>query len=167
MKVLVISDNHGDTERIIEIKKRYEGKVDGMLHCGDSELPYDSQEMADFIRVRGNCDFDSGYPEDEVVKIKDTTIFLTHGHLYGIKQSLNRIQYKAEEVGADLIFFGHSHSLGAEIVEHRLYVNPGSVLLPRDRKEASYAIVERNDSKVSVQFFTETHKEITSWSGSL
>jgi len=167
MKVLVISDNHGDTERIVNIKKHYEGTVDAMLHCGDSELPFDSKEMDGFIKVRGNCDFDSSYPEDEIVSISDTTILITHGHLYGIKNSLERIHYKAEEVEADLIFFGHSHTLGAEVVDGRLYVNPGSILLPRDRKESTYAIVEKVNEDVRVTFFTEQHKKVTFWNGKL
>ncbi|MEW9500595.1 metallophosphoesterase [Jeotgalibacillus marinus] len=167
MKVLVISDNHGDTERIVGVKKRYEGKVDAMFHCGDSELPFNSDEMDGFIKVRGNCDFDSSYPDDKVVKVLGTTVFMTHGHLYGIKSSLDRIYYKAAEVGADLIFFGHSHTLGAEVIENRLFVNPGSILLPRGRKEATYAIVERIDSNVDVCFYDDKHEEITSWNGSI
>ena len=34
--------------------------------------------------VRGNCDYDSGYPERLVVKLGDVIIAQTHGHLYGI-----------------------------------------------------------------------------------
>lgn len=167
MKIVVVSDNHGDTERLNDIKARFEGKVDAMLHCGDSELPYDSEEMAGFVKVRGNCDFDSSYPEDESIEVDGTRIFITHGHLYGIKQSLDRILYKASEAKADLIFFGHSHSLGAEVIEHKLFVNPGSILLPRDRKEASYAVVEKDNDQVDVVFYTEEHKLIDSWNGKL
>ncbi|PPA71569.1 metallophosphoesterase [Jeotgalibacillus proteolyticus] len=167
MKILVVSDNHSDTERIVELKQRYEGEVDAMLHCGDSELPFNSKEMQNFVKVRGNCDFDSSYPEDEVINVQGTVILLTHGHLYGVKQSLDRIHYRAEEAQASIICFGHSHSLGAEIKDGRLFINPGSILLPRDRTEASYAIIEKNGEAVSVQFWDEKHREITAWSGSL
>ncbi|MDG5470990.1 metallophosphoesterase [Jeotgalibacillus sp. ET6] len=167
MKILAVSDNHGDRERIVELKERYKDSVDVMLHCGDSELPFDSPEMEGFERVRGNCDMDSAYPDEKVVKVKGTTLFVTHGHLYGIKQSLDKIHYKASEEEAEIAFFGHSHSLGAEVIDQRLYINPGSILLPRDRKEASYAIVEKNEDEVSVHFYDELHNELTSWSGQL
>ncbi|TDL34384.1 metallophosphoesterase [Jeotgalibacillus sp. S-D1] len=167
MKIVVVSDNHGDTKRLIDIKNRYEGQVDALLHCGDSELSYDSQEMDGFVKVRGNCDFDSSYPEEKTIEVNGTKIFITHGHLFGIKQSLDRIHYKAVEENADLIFFGHSHSLGAEVIDHRLFVNPGSIMLPRDRKEASYAVIEKDKENVEVRFYTEKHKEITSWNGKL
>ncbi|KIL44618.1 metallophosphoesterase [Jeotgalibacillus soli] len=168
MKILVISDNHSDRSRIMNVKKHYEGKVDAMFHCGDSELPYDSVEMKDFIKVRGNCDGDHTYLTEHIEKMDDdTTVFITHGHLYGIKESLQRIHYKAKEVEANLIFFGHSHQLGAEVIDGCLYVNPGSILLPRDRNESSYAIVEKNGQDVSVVFLKEDHEEITSWSGKL
>ncbi|MGD7044155.1 metallophosphoesterase [Jeotgalibacillus proteolyticus] len=167
MKILAVSDNHGDRERIVELKKRYKDSVDVMLHCGDSELPFDSPEMEGFERVRGNCDMDSAYPDEKVVKVKDATIFITHGHLYGIKQSLDKIHYKASEEDAEITFFGHSHSLGAEVIDQRLYINPGSIQLPRDRKEASYAIVEKNEKEVTVHFYDEGHNELTSWNGQL
>ena len=38
MKYLVVSDNHGDRNILVEIVNRYVGMVDQMFHCGDSEL---------------------------------------------------------------------------------------------------------------------------------
>ncbi len=38
MKIVVVSDNHGDREIIQKIVDHYEGKVDGIFHCGDSEF---------------------------------------------------------------------------------------------------------------------------------
>ena len=39
------------------------------------------------------------------------------------------LKYKAEEVNADIVCFGHSHVLGAEVIDGRLFLNPGSIRL--------------------------------------
>ncbi|TFE00991.1 metallophosphoesterase [Jeotgalibacillus salarius] len=166
MKLLVVSDNHGDENIISEVKNRWISKVDYMLHAGDSELPYASETMSHFTKVRGNCDFDSSYPEDALVECGDKKVFITHGHLYGIKSSLDRIRYKAEEQQADIVIFGHSHQLGAEMTDHILFLNPGSVRLPRDRNEPTYAVVEIEGNHVEVVFYTDEHEKLLSWDGS-
>lgn len=38
MKYLIVSDNHGDRNILVEIVNRYVDRVDHMFHCGDSEL---------------------------------------------------------------------------------------------------------------------------------
>ncbi|MCB6949730.1 YfcE family phosphodiesterase, partial [Roseburia faecis] len=71
-------------------------------------------------------------------------MFVTHGHHYNVKMTLLNLSYKAKEVGADFVFFGHSHILGAELIENTLFLNPGSLLMPSGRTERTYAIVEKN-----------------------
>ena len=39
------------------------------------------------------------------------------------------------KVGAQVACFGHSHVLGAELIDGVLFINPGSILLPRQRVE--------------------------------
>ncbi|MDZ5712391.1 metallophosphoesterase [Jeotgalibacillus haloalkalitolerans] len=166
MKLLVVSDNHGDEQIIKDVRKHWENKVDYMFHAGDSELPFDSGAMEPFVKVRGNCDFDSSYPENEVVDCGDIKVFITHGHLYGIKSSLDRIRYKADENNADLIIFGHSHQLGAEMLDRKLFLNPGSTRLPRDRNEPTYAVVSIENLQVEIVFYTNEHDKLLSWNGS-
>jgi len=74
MKLLVVSDSHGDTEILKDLKARYEQEMDAMFHCGDSELPADSEVMKGYIVVRGNCDMDDRYPYDIVEEIKGKRI---------------------------------------------------------------------------------------------
>ena len=38
MKYLVISDNHGDRDVLVDVINRWRDGVDVMIHCGDSEL---------------------------------------------------------------------------------------------------------------------------------
>jgi putative phosphoesterase len=160
LKLLVVSDNHGDVESLQQLIDLYHEKVDAMIHCGDSELNADDIVMQSFLSVRGNCDYEMRYPIDLVEEIKNEKVFITHGHEYGIKMSLDRLRYKSEEYQADFVFFGHSHLLGATIEEGRLYLNPGSIMLPRGRNEKTYAIVEKRKNRITVQFFDEKHHEL-------
>ncbi|AEP01780.1 metallophosphoesterase [Weizmannia coagulans] len=160
MKLLIASDSHGLTEELIELKRRYGGEMDAMIHCGDSELRADEEAIRDFLTVRGNCDYERKFPLDITKEIGDSKIFVTHGHHYNVKMTLLNLSYKAKEVGADFVFFGHSHILGAELIENTLFLNPGSLLMPRGRTERTYAVVEKNGNTIRVSFYTDKHREL-------
>ncbi|MGP4062502.1 metallophosphoesterase [Halobacillus sp. H74] len=152
-KVLIISDSHGLTEEVVEIKQRHEN-VDAMIHCGDSELPYNSAELEGFYYAKGNCDFEPEMENEQVVEVGDLTFLVAHGHLFQVKSTLMPLSYKAEEVGAQVACFGHSHIAGAEKVKDTLFINPGSARLPRDRDEPTYAILEWETlAQVQLQFY--------------
>jgi len=154
MKVLIVSDSHGLTKELVELKKKYMTEVDAMFHCGDSELTAASNEISEYIVVRGNCDFESNFENDQLVHTKGLSFYITHGHLYNVKMTLINLRYRAEEVGANIVCFGHSHIAGAELIDDILFVNPGSIRLPRLRKEKTYAVLEIGDNKnCIVKFF--------------
>jgi uncharacterized protein len=159
-KLLIISDSHGLTNELIEIKNRHQNTVDAMVHCGDSELPYDAHEISDFIRVKGNCDFDSNYLDEITEEVKGNKIYATHGHLYNVKMSLMAIQYKAEEVQAKIACFGHSHVAGSFQENNIVFINPGSIFLPRRRSERTYVIAEIEKETITVRFFDVTGSEV-------
>ncbi|WP_409251553.1 metallophosphoesterase [Bacillus sp. SCS-153A] len=160
MKLIVVSDSHGSDKEIKDILKTYKGKVDGFIHCGDSELPADDSSMDSYLAVRGNCDMDHAYPEVLTKDFGDTRILATHGHLYNVKMTLMNLDYLAKEHNADIVFFGHSHQLGAEQIGEVLFINPGSILLPRGRKERTYALIEKEEKSISVKYFDHNHQEI-------
>ncbi|MED1204834.1 metallophosphoesterase [Heyndrickxia acidicola] len=160
MRLLVVSDSHGLTAELMELKEIYQNQVDAMIHCGDSELQASHPEIEGFLTVRGNCDFERRFPLDIRQTIGDNTIFITHGHHYNVKMTLLNLSYKAKEIEADFVFFGHSHVLGVEIIDGTIFLNPGSILLPRGRKEKTYALVEKEGQEVFVTFFDDQHKEI-------
>ncbi|RBW71557.1 metallophosphoesterase [Bacillus taeanensis] len=159
-KLLIISDSHGLTNELIEIKKRHQQTVDAMIHCGDSELPYNAPEMNDFIKVKGNCDFDSSYLDELTEEIQGSRVFVTHGHLYNVKMSLMSIQYKAEEVDAKIACFGHSHVAGSFQENNIVFINPGSILIPRRRPEPTYVIAEIEEKEMTVRFFNAAGSEV-------
>ena len=142
MKVLFVSDSHGLTAELEILVEKHQGEVEFFIHCGDSELSPDHPALQNYVVVGGNCDFDDRFSEDIVKKIGNKTIFITHGHKYSVKSSLMKLAYKAREANADIACFGHSHFLGAEMEQGILFINPGSIRLPRGRKEKTYVIVE-------------------------
>ncbi|WP_102345357.1 metallophosphoesterase family protein [Bacillus sp. Marseille-P3661] len=167
MKVLIVSDSHGLNKELDIIINRHSNEVDAMIHCGDSERDADSQEMLNFITVRGNCDFDENYPLEQVKEIKNVSFYITHGHLYNVKLSLLNLKYRAEEVGASVVCFGHSHIAGAELIDGILFINPGSIRLPRLRNEKTYAIIEIDETLIcTVHFYnSQDGSEINSLKG--
>lgn len=154
MKVLVMSDTHSDAAVITRVIDQ-NPDVDAIFHCGDSELAYSAPELQGVLKVRGNCDHDIHFPTELVEEIDSKRIFMTHGHVYHIKTNLTALSFRAREVEADVVLFGHSHILGVELVDDILYVNPGSLMLPRGRKEKSYAMIEQIESGWHIIFYTE------------
>ncbi|MFJ8262364.1 metallophosphoesterase [Rummeliibacillus sp. NPDC094406] len=154
MKILVMSDTHSDAAVITRVMEQ-NPSVDAIFHCGDSELPFTASELQGIYKVRGNCDHDVNFPTEVVEEIDGKRIFMTHGHLFNVKSNLTALSYRAREVQADVVLFGHSHVLGVELVDGILYVNPGSLLLPRGRKEKSYAIIENIENGWHIIFYTE------------
>ena len=51
MKALIVSDSHSSVKELQQLKK-YEGKVDIMIHCGDSELTPAHEELQGFHVVK-------------------------------------------------------------------------------------------------------------------
>lgn len=151
-KVLVLSDSHSLTNRIDEIANRHE--VDKKIHCGDSELANNSPHLEDFIVVRGNCDWDQTFAEEEIIEIDGLRIFVTHGHLFGVKSSLLQLQYRAQEVEADIVLFGHSHVAYCDQHEDQLFINPGSIRRPRMWNTPTYCIISwENHETIHVHFY--------------
>lgn len=162
MKLLVVSDNHGEKEILEDLKIKYVNEVDAMFHCGDSELAADDDALNGFICVRGNCDRDDRLLEQQVIDRLGETIFFTHGHLYEVKTTLLNLFYKSQEVEAALVFFGHTHRLGAEQIEGTIFVNPGSLSYPRGGNEKTYVIMGKSGSTWEVRFYNTKHEELTS-----
>ncbi|QBK26445.1 metallophosphoesterase [Ureibacillus thermophilus] len=159
MKLLVMSDTHGDAEIIQTVKNRHP-EVDVVIHCGDSELDYKHPYFEGVKRVRGNCDRDKRFPEEELFEVEGKKIYVTHGHLYNVKSTTMNLFYRAKEVEADAVFFGHSHVLGAELVENTMFVNPGSLLKPRGLDKKSYAVIEFKDNLWKFTAYTDNGEEI-------
>ncbi|WP_409302030.1 metallophosphoesterase family protein [Peribacillus sp. SCS-155] len=151
MKVLIVSDSHGLTEELLNVKARHKD-CDYLIHCGDSELRMDDPAMDGFLAVQGNCDMEP-YPTELIRDIGEITLYVTHGHLYNVKMTLMNLSYKSEETGANIICFGHSHLAGSEMVDGRLFINPGSMRLPRRISSKTYILLELDGREAKVDFY--------------
>lgn len=153
MKVLIMSDSHGWTEEVSHIIKRHEQEVDGVIHCGDSELNADTEILEQTAVVRGNCDMDSALPEEMKQTFGSLTFFIAHGHLLNVKTTAMNLLYKAEEVSADVVCFGHTHVAAAVQEKGTVLINPGSMRLPRDYPKGTYVLAEKKEDQLEVNFY--------------
>jgi len=144
MKLVIISDTHGEIDKSIEILKSL-SDVDLFIHLGDYSK--DAKEIQiktgiDMINVKGNCDInDNEVSEEEIIEVKGKRIFLTHGHRYNIKWGLDNLYYRARELEVDAILFGHIHQPVNIDDGDILIFNPGSISKPRGGSKKSYGII--------------------------
>lgn len=144
IKIGVFSDSHGHKEAL-EQAIAHAGPLDLVIHCGDgSEDLISLFQGTDtpYIAVRGNCDLKGRVPDQVLHKIAEHSIMVVHGHQYDVKFDYTRLFYKAEETGANIVLFGHTHV--AEIIENRgiIMMNPGSVVRPSLGQKPSYGLIE-------------------------
>ena len=153
MKILVISDTHGDIDKAEEVIKG-NANIDLVIHLGDYFR--DAQKLSSLFPeipieyIYGNSDFMIGdVPAEKILEYKGKKIFITHGHKYSVKWDYEKLYKKAEEMEVDLLLFGHTHV--ADLVKRDNYtiVNPGSISDPRENSGESYAIIELDEQKVA------------------
>ena len=160
MKWFIASDIHGSAyyaEKMIEAYKREQ--ADKMLLLGDilyhgprNDLPKDyapkkvipllNEEKERILCVRGNCDAEVDqmvleFPiMDDFVLIEDSdvVVFATHGHVYN--------EDKLPDGKLDVLLHGHTHVPVATEHEDYVYINPGSVSIPKEESHHGYMIFE-------------------------
>jgi uncharacterized protein len=163
MKVLIISDSHGWEEQVEQIIDRHRNEVDYFIHCGDSELQPSAKALEGVHTVAGNCDLDS-FPEEIIIELQGKRFYITHGHLYNVNYSLMNLMYRSEEVNADIVCYGHSHVPACEKVDDVLYINPGSIKMPRRVTLGTYAIYSCHESeKEAVTYYDREGNALDNW----
>ncbi|MBP3450471.1 MAG: metallophosphoesterase [Spirochaetaceae bacterium] len=68
-------------------------------------------------------------------------IFAVHGHRFSVDYGLENLSLAAQNLDADLVFFGHTHRPFRYEDSGTLYLNPGSCSRPRGGNPASFAFV--------------------------
>ncbi|MBR6019478.1 MAG: metallophosphoesterase [Lachnospiraceae bacterium] len=155
MKVLVISDTHGRRETMERLLETDDAKdADWIIHCGD--IGYDDEWLRYAFRgavtiVCGNCDFGSDLPREAVVEREGVKFYVTHGHRY-LMGGLDRLAYRAQEVGASVVLFGHTHIPYTVEEDGIRFLNPGSLALPRqsDRRK-TYGVITVEQGSVTAK----------------
>ncbi len=148
MKILVLSDTHRDMSRAYKLINVIKDEIDCIFHLGDNVEDAESLRMnTDFkvYNVMGNTDYTVSVPEERFLEFNGRKILLTHGHLYSIYSSLNSLYYRAAEIGADAVLFGHTHIPVVETKDNILIFNPGSLTRPRGNSTYSYGILNIAD----------------------
>ncbi len=161
MKMMIASDIHGSAfycEKMIEGYRRE--KADKLLLLGDilyhgprNELPkeYNPKQVIQMLNamkeeilcVRGNCDTEVDqmvleFPilaEYCILYAGDQMIFATHGHQF----NLDNLPMLKE---GDILLNGHVHVPEGRTVGNIVYMNPGSISIPKEHSEHSYMILE-------------------------
>lgn len=161
MKFMIASDIHGSAyycERLIAAYKREQ--ADKLLLLGDilyhgprNDLPKEYQPKRviqllneikeEILCVRGNCDTEVDqmvleFPilaEYCVIPLGKRIVFATHGHVFNI----NNLPMLKK---GDVLLNGHFHVPACEKTGEIIYINPGSVSIPKENSQHSYLIME-------------------------
>ncbi|NMM63237.1 metallophosphoesterase [Clostridium sp. P21] len=150
MVIGVISDTHRYVWVIENAIKKLEN-VDVLIHLGDNVQDVTEIKKyykGEIINVKGNCDFSVDVPGEKMQVIGGKKVFITHGHRYDVKYDLSRIRYKAMEMEADIVLFGHTHVSKIAYEDGIWFVNPGSPGVPRDGFN-SVATIEIKNGKIN------------------
>lgn len=145
MRILIVSDTHGNAEPIRLILDQ-EGSFDMLIHCGDIE----GQEQ--YIRslidgtclmVKGNNDGCSYLDREMMFSLGDDRAMLVHGDRYGVSLGIERLREEALSRKAGICFFGHTHKPFLETYGSLTMLNPGSLAYPRQAgRKPTYAVME-------------------------
>ena len=161
MKIIIMSDNHGQKMALQKVFEHYQSEPEvQFIHCGDSEFPYEDEVFQECLRVTGNCDYDTNYPEVAVLEAKGIRFLVTHGHMQAVNSGVYRLAKYAKKQGAQVAFYGHTHKLYEETYEGVLCVNSGSVSYPRGHfaMTPTYAVLTiHSESEIELQYFDMKH----------
>lgn len=161
MRLLIVSDSHGNSHILDELVEKYIDHVDKFVHCGDSELPDNHLVWNIMDTVSGNCDF---YADFKDIHIERETAFpyaIVHGHHHNVKWTLEDLKEFAKLNKLSFMFYGHSHILKFDYEDSIFFINPGSIQSPRGLlREKTYCLLEANDTTVKIRVFDDQHEEL-------
>ena len=162
MKMIIASDIHGDFDSAKALIEYYEASGaqrlvilgDLLYHGPRNDLPagYAPKKVIellnsyknDILCVRGNCEAEVdqmvlSFPvlaEYAFIEVDGRRLYLTHGHKNGFDNPppLRR---------GDVLVCGHTHvSAATPFGEDNLYINPGSVSIPKENTPKGFILYE-------------------------
>ena len=164
MKWMSASDLHGSAYYCRKMLEAFEREgADRLFLLGDllyhgprNDLPreYAPKEVIPLLNgkkekllcVRGNCDAEVDqmvleFPvlaDYAVLPVGQRLIYATHGHIYHVKNL-------PPLAPGDVLLHGHTHvPAWTEFGQGNLYLNPGSVSIPKENSPHSYMTLEGN-----------------------
>ena len=152
MKLLVLSDSHGNVEAVRKILT-LEKDADMIVHLGDGAgdmarfLPFTVGKTV--VYVRGNCDDRSpGLKEKQVFEAGGVRVLACHGHRFHVKNDLLPLYYEGKSKNAALCLYGHTHAAASDENGGVLMVNPGAAYFGR------YAVICIENGDILTEFKT-------------
>ena len=164
MKWMIASDLHGSAYYCRKMLEAFEREgADRLFLLGDllyhgprNDLPREyapkevipllNGKMEKLLCVRGNCDAEVDqmvleFPvlaDYAVLPVGRRLIYATHGHIYHVKNL-------PPLAPGDVLLHGHTHvPAWTEFGQGNLYLNPGSVSIPKENSPHSYMTLEGN-----------------------
>ena len=140
IKILVLSDNHGDYQIFDKLKKRE--KYDYIIHLGDSQLDKNFIIENTTYFVEGNMDFFSAKLEQKFT-INDIKFKIMHGHTLGFRDiNDNEALIKhARQENVDILLYGHTHIPNLYRHQSTTILNPGSTRSGRSSYGQTYGVI--------------------------
>lgn len=157
-RIGIMSDTHGYVELIDEVLSLPETEdIDIWLHAGD--LGEDGRYLQERVSVpvyivRGNNDRGRHLEaREQLIPLEDTFVYMTHGHEVSYYDGPRELVYLGRHMGASLVVSGHTHCHESQCLDGVMYVNPGSLALPRDGSSGSFALVTYETGHFAVDFY--------------
>lgn len=149
MRIGVISDTHGHLDPAV--REAFAG-VDHILHAGDmgfASIVLELEDIAPVTAVLGNTD-DPGtdFRELEVVELGGLK-FLLH-HIVDPAQPGDRLGKALAHHQPNVIVFGHTHRASHQMIDGRLFLNPGYAGRRKGDEQRSVAILQIDDSGIDI-----------------
>lgn len=144
MRIIVMSDSHRNFRNVLKVVEKHP-EADLFIHLGDGEHEFeDVQNLYPnyrYVFVSGNCDFGSTSKNSDLLKLAGKNVLITHGHTYGVKDSLSELKSAARICHATVVLYGHTHVSRTEYDGGIYLMNPGSLSIPR-HGGPSYGILD-------------------------
>ena len=135
VRIGVLSDTHRDEGAIRRAMERLQadGPLDALCFLGDCASDLDAIEAClspakktEIYAVRGNNDVFSSLPDELTVSLGGKKLLLVHGHRQRVKMHRLGLLLHAQERGADIALFGHTHRPECGYERGILLLNPGA-----------------------------------------
>ncbi len=152
MRILVLSDSHGNVDAMVRCVEL--AQPDAILHLGDclsdAEALYRQYPAIPMQTVPGNCDWGSLEQPEVLTEYSGVRILMMHGHTRHVKSGAMSAVCAAREAGADILLFGHTHRPAVDFDGSLWVMNPGSV---GRGTPATYGILTITPDKVDCSTF--------------
>ena len=148
---IVISDTHGNVpvlEKLLPLMR----EADYVFHLGDgaADLARFYKELSGKIfSVGGNCDVFFSGDREGLVEIEGVTLLYCHGHRYSVKRGTDELLARAQEQGAAVALYGHTHEARIDERKGVTLINPGA--LTRFTTKPSYCYLVLYGGKITAK----------------